>query len=191
MFQKQEQCNLVGLMKSAPSPGYRCPLGLKINTGFQFDFPKLLPLCDGIHNWEGEIPSNLKPYLPASAMWLLRSQFKPNSYCEYSCQNSGICLWTHNYELSTRWRKQTLHFKMQMHEKYFCLQMGLVSGVINIYRRSSSSFWIIHLKLGKIRGVASRSSLSSFKAVKPKIQISFQPIKFMEKGTISPAALGS
>lgn len=92
VIQTQEHCNSAGLMKSTPSPGYHCPFGLKINTGLQCDFPRLLPLCDGIHKWEGEIPSHLKPYVLASAMWLLRSQFKPNSCREYSCQNSGICL---------------------------------------------------------------------------------------------------
>lgn len=59
MFQKQEQCNLERRMKSTPTPGYHCPFGLKINAGFQFDVPKLLPLCDGIHNWEGKIPSHI------------------------------------------------------------------------------------------------------------------------------------
>lgn len=162
MFQKQEQCNMVWLMKPLPTPGDHCTFGLKINTGLQSDFPKLLPLCNGIHNWDGKLPSNLEPYFPASAMWLFRNQFKPNSYCEYSCQNSGICLWTYSTELNTCWRMQNLHFKMQIHEKYFCLQLVLVSGVINIYRKSSSSFWIIHLK--------QRSSLS-FKAIKAKIQI--------------------
>lgn len=156
MFQKQEQCNLVRLMKSTPPPGYHRPLGLKINTSFQFDFPKLLPLCDGIHNWEGKIPSHLKPCFPASAMWLLRRQIKPNSYRDYSCQNSGICLWTYSTEPNTHWRIQSLRFKMQIHEKYFCLQLVLVSGVINIYRKSSSSFWIINLKFKKISGVVSR-----------------------------------
>lgn len=61
MFQKQEQCNFEQLVKPTPTPGYHCPSGLKINAGFQFDFPKLLPLGDGIHNWEGKIPSHI-PY---------------------------------------------------------------------------------------------------------------------------------
>lgn len=77
MFQKQEQCNLVWLMKSLPSPGDYRPFRLKINTGFQFDSPELLPLCDGIHNWEGKPPSHLKPYFPASAQKSIQTKFIP------------------------------------------------------------------------------------------------------------------